>query len=261
MNRLLTYLKGLGLLVALCLLIGIPNKIQAQFRGPNKTPPVVIFPPVPPYQILNNGSLYTWPNPTNGLPGQLPFAFIAVAHQDCRLYHNGATLMPFPRLVAGQCTDMIPMTIPLSNGFIPPYNSVLFPLGGAGGGGMKGFGASRGDLPIGGYSNGLYQTPSYYPSIYEMYRQQMALQLYQGYLSSQYASDYSPRLPGATVPTNFFGNNSLAPTTSTLTADKLWNTANGFGGLGNFETTGFGNFNPPPKAEDPEEKKDGRKDE
>src|SRR5262245_49690282 len=90
-----------GALAVLGLLAG-PSPAQVKvFRGPNANPNFIL-PPGQNSPILNNGSLYTWgPNPTFGFPGQLQFAFTAVAHQDCRLYHNGATLMPFPRLVAG----------------------------------------------------------------------------------------------------------------------------------------------------------------
>jgi len=118
-------LKVTALAVTLAIFAANSQKSQAQF--PKR------FTPQNP--LLNNGSLYTFPNPTNGLPSQLPYAYVAVAHQDCRLYHNGATLMPVNRLLAGQCTDMMPAVVQLSAGFIPQYQqSIFFQSGGQQGG-------------------------------------------------------------------------------------------------------------------------------
>jgi hypothetical protein len=65
----------------------------------------------PPIFLNNNASLYTFPNPNFGKPSQLPFGFVAVAHEDCRLYNNGAKLMPKHRMLAAECCiDRDPMT-------------------------------------------------------------------------------------------------------------------------------------------------------
>lgn len=61
------------------------------------------LPPRQPIFLNNNASLYTFPNPNFGLPSQLPYAFVAVAHEDCRLFNNGAKLMPQHRLMAAEC--------------------------------------------------------------------------------------------------------------------------------------------------------------
>lgn len=177
--------NALGLLLV-ALVFGFTSETAnaQKFRGPNTKPPVVTFPPAPNIPMVNNGSLYTFPNPTNGLPNQVPFAYIAVASQDCRLYHNGATLMPMPRLVAGQCTDMQPAVIPASNGFIPTYQSVLFPIngggggGGAQGGGVQAFNANRAQLPGGYPAYYPYYSPTYDPRYY-------GASPYLGYLAPQ----------------------------------------------------------------------------
>lgn len=65
----------------------------------------------PPIFLNNNASLYTIPNPNFGKPSQLPFSFVAVAHEDCRLYNNGAKIMPKHRMIAAECCiDRDPMT-------------------------------------------------------------------------------------------------------------------------------------------------------
>lgn len=112
------------------MMLGAARPAAAQF------PPIMPAPkisptlrPAPPPRMLNNGSLYTFANPNAALPGQLPYGYMAVASQDCRLYHNGALLMPVNRLLAGQCSDMTPSTLP-GGGFIPTYQSIFAQAGG-----------------------------------------------------------------------------------------------------------------------------------
>jgi hypothetical protein len=78
------------------------------------------LPPRPPIFLNNNASLYTFPNPNAGKPSQLAFAFVAVAHEDCRLFNNGAKLMPKYRLMAAECMNgtngMNPTPLPPGTG-------------------------------------------------------------------------------------------------------------------------------------------------
>jgi hypothetical protein len=258
----LNYRNALGLVV-LVAIFGFTSETangQAKFRGPNTIPPIVVFPPAPNIPMNNNGSLYTFPNPTAGLPNQLPFAYIAVANQDCRLYHNGATLMPMPRLVAGQCTDMQPAVIPASNGFIPTYQSVLFPINGGGGGaagaagaqgaggappgGIQGFGANRSPIPV------------TYPGLYPSYSPGYDAQRYYGgapYLGYMVPVPYTGfnmtnNLSGTTPQSGFFSGDPQA---------ALGNFGGQANALGAFKLPEDADKAPKPDADDP--KKDNGK--
>src|SRR5262249_15995722 len=116
---------------------------------------------------------------------QLQFAYIAVAPQDCRLYHNGATLMPEHRLMASLCLDsrIMPQQIPATQGFIP-----MLPQGGlinaSGGGGGAGGGAGGGNVgnnlgggqpfgmvrPMGPVPGGYFPYPAYYGNGFDYQR-------------------------------------------------------------------------------------------
>jgi hypothetical protein len=82
--------------MVMLLIGGLSATVHSQGKGslPSTRPPIF---------LNNNASLYTFPNPNFGKPGQLAFAFVAVAHEDCRLFNNGATLMPKHRLMAANC--------------------------------------------------------------------------------------------------------------------------------------------------------------
>lgn len=170
-------LPGLGLVVALGVLaVHADGAFAQRFRGPNRAVPVVKMPPEQITPLLNNGSLYTFVNPSFQNPSQLQFAYIAVAPQDCRLYHNGATIMPEHRLMGSLCLDsrIMPQQIQLTQGFIPQLpNGGLIDKGGGGGGGGAAGGA--GGLPPGGVVGGWGMTrpmigmPTYnqpYPNYY-----------------------------------------------------------------------------------------------
>lgn len=83
-------------LVACCCVQALPQPAVATGSGslPGSRPPIF---------LNNNASLYTFQNPNFGMPGQLAYAFVAVAHEDCRLFNNGAKLMPKHRLLAAEC--------------------------------------------------------------------------------------------------------------------------------------------------------------
>src|SRR5262245_36376408 len=124
MQKLLGTIKVLGLGVEIALLCLSSDGLFGQTirQAPPKLPPPVILPIPGQVQMLNNGSLYSFgPNPQYGNPGQLQFAFIAVTHQDCRLYHNGATIMPEYRLMSSLCLDsrITPVQIQPTNGYYP----------------------------------------------------------------------------------------------------------------------------------------------
>jgi hypothetical protein len=206
------------------------------FRGPNTTPPTVVFPPRQDRPLLNNGSLYTFVNPSFQNPSQLQFAYIAVAPQDCRLYHNGATIMPEHRLMGSLCLDsrIMPQQIQLTQGFIPQLpNGGLINMGNGGGNGGGAGGA--GGNNIGGPGQGWTMTrpftpayyspyPSYYGSGFDTQRGYGGMDFpYGGANLQTVAANNQP--PAA--PINFL-NNGNPPN------------ANGFFGLGNFG----GNNNP-----------------
>jgi hypothetical protein len=85
---------------------------QAQGQKKIKGPPII--------NLNNNGSLYTFQNPNAQFPSQLKYAFTAVAHEDCRLYNNGATLMPIHRLMAAECQAAIKIEVTAGAPPVPP---------------------------------------------------------------------------------------------------------------------------------------------
>ena len=97
-----------GLLVAGMVLF-TTGEVQSQKLPKLPPPPTPLQPgtvPNRPYiNLVNNASLYTFKNPNANLPSQLPYAFVAVAHEDCRLYNNGAMLLPMIRLQAAECIN------------------------------------------------------------------------------------------------------------------------------------------------------------
>jgi hypothetical protein len=98
---------GLLLVIGASLLAGGAGQSQViPGVGPKIGPGTGFLPKNRPYiNLNNNGSLYTIVNPNAAQPSQVPYSFIAVAHEDCRLYNNGAMLMPMHRLQAGECQN------------------------------------------------------------------------------------------------------------------------------------------------------------
>jgi hypothetical protein len=266
-KNLVAVAKGIVFVVALAIL-GM-NSEEAFGQAFRKAPPVTtlvqpaILPPQPKTlpgnqlsPLLNNGSLYTIVNPVNGQPNQLNVAYIAVAPQDCRLYHNGATLMPELRLMASQCLDsrIVPVVVQATGGFVPtlPNGGLTDVNGGMGGAGGANVGNNIGKPPFGGWPNAMP---------------------YYGYNPYNYAGAYNPMMayPGANMmgyappapapnmnnfsgfnpPANFFANNAPG------------NDANGFGAFGNF-AGGQNPFNafkkPDGKKDDDADKKDAKDD-
>src|SRR5262245_18101113 len=227
-QQLLGTIKALGLGLAIALLCFSSEGLfgQMPFRqAPPKTPPPVVLPGPGQIQMLNNGSLYSFgPNPQFGHPGQLQFAFIAVASQDCRLYHNGATIMPEYRLMSSLCLDsrITPVQLQPTQGYYPmlPKGGLIAGGGGggAGGGAAGGPGGNQGGGPaMMGW--GGYRMP-YYPAAY-------------GYNYPYYPGSYeSPSYSG-------FDFSSNPPTTSGSFSN--FTGTNSFTGIGSF---GGNNGNP-----------------
>lgn len=121
-----------GSALAVLLAAGVAmSQVPSAAVPPGMMPPGMMpyvkgkLPPRPVSRLLNNGSLYTFPNPNAGLPNQLRYGYIAVAHEDCRLFNNGATLMPRPRMMAAECMNgngrgPMPPPLPPNPGPLPP---------------------------------------------------------------------------------------------------------------------------------------------
>jgi hypothetical protein len=250
--------KGLVVAIALGFLVFYVESSSAQqFRGPNMNPPVVVFPPLQPRPLLNNGSLYTFVNPSFQNPSQLQFAYIAVAPQDCRLYHNGATIMPEHRLMGSLCLDsrIMPQQIQLTQGFIPQLpNGGLINMGNGGGNG-GGAGGNVGNNIGGGPGQGWTMTRPFTPSYYSPYPNYYGsgFDTQRGYggmdfpygganLQAVAANNQPPA-----APVNFL-NNGMPPN------------ANGFLGLGNFggNNDPFAIFNKKDDKDADKDKKDAK---
>lgn len=99
MALLLTILgRGRWLALVLGLYLVCESKLYAQLppiggppklRGPAMGAAMPLLPPKPPINLLNNGSLATWPNPNAILPNQHQFAYIAALPLGDRLGYNG----------------------------------------------------------------------------------------------------------------------------------------------------------------------------
>ena len=249
--------KWSALAMTVALFVNSASPAQAQPGFPNRFTPQM--------PMLNNGSLYTFPNPTNGQPNQLPYAYIAVAHQDCRLYHNGATLMPVNRLLAGLCTDMQPATVPLSGGYIPTYQSIFAQAGG--GGGNNG-GNNNGNVfgNNNGQAGGVVILPPQFPfNPQQMQQQQMQALRYQAYQQQQ-AYQYQAMRNAAMQSNaydnyrNYAGGAALLPGGGTQSTffNPVPNTA---GGMTTVGANPFAAFNVDREKEKDKEKEKARKEE
>jgi hypothetical protein len=239
MNHLARLSASIGMVVGLAIGGSIAEPAYAQkFRqAPVTTNPPVTMPPRQVTPLLNNGSLYTFFNPTFQAPSQLPYAYIAAPPQDCRLYNNGATLMPEHRLMASLCLDsrIMPNNIPATNGFI--FNDPNAGLQNINGGGNQNVGGNPnvGNPPL--LPGRFYGYPALnnWPTAYN------AQPFYQPY--NYPASGYGNF--GFSAPSNFFPVN------------------NGFGGFG-LDANPFAGFKKPDDkdkdadAKDDDQKKDAK---
>jgi hypothetical protein len=210
------------------------------FRGnnPKQAPPPVIFPPSPQIPILNNGSLQTTANPNTGLPGQLPFAFIAALPQDCRLNLNGVQVWE-PRLDS-MCFQLMNQQQNQNNigglnvGQIQGLNLGLN-LGGINGlnlglnlGGLvAGYGAMR-PAPMANYGY-----PGYYSTASDASR---------SFMGSNYTG-YSTRTPAYSY-SGGYNFNAGNPTTGNFFNSLSTDNTNGWNNLGTFggDTSTFNAF-------------------
>lgn len=80
---------SLALVLGLVLVSGTEVLAQGKLRGPAPAGGMPQLPPKPPINLLNNGSLATWPNPNAILPNQVQFAYIAAVPLGDRLGYNG----------------------------------------------------------------------------------------------------------------------------------------------------------------------------
>ena len=199
--------------------------------------------PRPKIFLNNNGSLYTYPNPNFGLPSQLAHSFTAVASEDCRLFNNGATIMPQFRLLAGECDQLannmnnnngggvlpggfVPLGIcpldglPIFDDFThPPFPhthvgacfGVVPPIVGPPFGGVPGFG---------GVNYQRNRPGGYYPS-------------YPGANGSNYDS-YNPNAAAATMTT---ASSAYHPTPA-----GGWGNSRSYRGFGSYSDSNFGGF-------------------
>jgi hypothetical protein len=253
--------KGLGVVIALGILICHTQTSSAQvFRGPNVTPPVVVLPPRQVTPLLNNGSLYTMVNPTpnSTWPNQMQFAFIAVAPQDCRLYHNGATIMPEHRLMGSLCLDsrIMPQQINATQGFIPQLpNGGLINMGAGGGNGGGAAGGNVGNNVGGGPGQGLFLTRPFTPSYYSPYPNYYG----NGFDNQRGYGGMDFPTAGANLQA-VAGNNLLPPGGPANLNNAMPPNANGFLGLGNFggNNNPFAIFNNKKDEDGDKDKKDAK---
>lgn len=80
---------SLALVLGLVLVSDTKVLAQGKLRGPAPAGGTPQLPPKPPINLLNNGSLATWPNPNAILPNQVQFAYIAAVPLGDRLGYNG----------------------------------------------------------------------------------------------------------------------------------------------------------------------------
>jgi hypothetical protein len=137
----------IGMFARLVSLVAIMVCFAVEAQSQMAATPGGGIPPRPPIFLNNNASLYTFPNPNFGKPSQLPFAFVAVAHEDCRLFNNGAMLMPKHRLMAAECLNTAGMNGTGTGGINPltglPNGTGVPGTGGLPGGAIQGINFAR----------------------------------------------------------------------------------------------------------------------
>lgn len=118
----------IALVAGLFLVCEADISAQGKLRGPGMAGGTPQLPPKPPINLLNNGTLATWPNPNATLPNQLQFAYIAAVPLGDRLGYNGVfydqEIIPNVGLFApGAMGGMMPSG---PSPFPPPFPPPLF---------------------------------------------------------------------------------------------------------------------------------------